>query len=55
MEEDTDAQLLGISRRRVIKRGAIVGGAVWMAPVIDSFVTRAAATSGGACGPGAPP
>jgi hypothetical protein len=35
-----------ISRRSLIKAGAVVGGAVWVAPVIDSFVTRAAAQSG---------
>lgn len=36
----------GISRRRLIKAGAIVGASVWVAPVIDSFVNRAAAASG---------
>jgi hypothetical protein len=34
-----------ISRRSLIKAGAIVGGTVWVAPVIDSFVSRAAAAS----------
>lgn len=34
-----------ISRRRLIKAGAIVGGTVWVAPVIDSFTSRAAAAS----------
>ena len=34
-----------ISRCGVIKTGAVVGGAVWVAPVIDSFVSRAAAVS----------
>ena len=38
-----------ISRRSVIKAGAIVGGTVWVAPVIDSFVNRAAAQSNQAC------
>jgi len=38
-----------ISRRSVIKAGAIVGGTVWVAPVIDSFVNRAAAQSNPAC------
>ncbi len=35
----------GISRRTLIKGAAIVGGTVWVAPVIDSFVTKAAAAS----------
>jgi hypothetical protein len=34
-----------ISRRGLIKAGAIVGGTVWVAPVIDSFTSRAAAQS----------
>jgi hypothetical protein len=34
-----------ISRRGLIKAGAIVGGTVWVAPVIDSFVSRATAAS----------
>jgi len=34
-----------LSRRRLLKAGAIVGGTVWVAPVIDSFVNRAAAGS----------
>jgi hypothetical protein len=34
-----------ISRRSLLKAGVIVGGTVWVAPVIDSFVTRAAAAS----------
>jgi hypothetical protein len=34
-----------ISRRGLIKAGAIVGGTVWVAPVIDSFTSRAAAAS----------
>ena len=33
------------SRRSLIKAGAIVGGSVWVAPVIDSFTSRAAAAS----------
>jgi hypothetical protein len=33
------------SRRSLLKAGAVVGGTVWMAPVIDSFVSRAAAAS----------
>jgi hypothetical protein len=34
-----------ISRRGLMKAGAIVGGTVWVAPVIDSFTSRAAAAS----------
>ena len=34
-----------VSRRSLIKAGAIVGGSVWVAPVIDSFTSRAAAAS----------
>lgn len=34
-----------ISRRNLMKAGAIVGGAVWVAPVIDSFTSVAAAGS----------
>ena len=34
-----------ISRRRLMKTGAIVGGTVWVAPVIDSFISRASAQS----------
>ena len=36
----------GMTRRKVIKGAAVVGGTVWVAPVIDSFVMRAAAASG---------
>jgi hypothetical protein len=32
-----------ITRRNLIKAGAIVSGAVWVAPVIDSFVSTAGA------------
>ena len=39
----------GISRRRLIKAGVIVGGSVWVAPVIDSFVSRASAASAPPC------
>lgn len=35
----------GLSRRELIKRGAVVGGVVWAAPVIDSFTSRAVAGS----------
>lgn len=35
------------SRRSLIKAGAVVGGSVWVAPVLDSFTSRAAAASSG--------
>jgi hypothetical protein len=35
----------GFSRRTLIKGGAILGGTIWVAPVIDSFVSPASATS----------
>jgi hypothetical protein len=35
----------GLSRRDLIKRGAVVGGIVWAAPVIDSFASKAFAGS----------
>jgi len=40
-----EATRAGMSRRNLIKAGAIVGGAVWVAPVVDSFVTVASAVS----------
>ena len=36
-----------ISRRDVIKKGAVAGAIFWSAPVIESVVSRAAAQSGG--------
>ena len=48
MTEESIIEEIGtsrISRRGVIKAGAVVGGTVWVAPVIDSFVSRAAAQS----------
>ena len=35
----------GISRRDVIKKGAAAGAILWAAPVVESFVSRAAAAS----------
>jgi hypothetical protein len=35
----------GISRRDVIKKGAVAGAVLWSAPVIESVVSRAAAQS----------
>jgi hypothetical protein len=59
MSEDTNAEETaassGVSRRRVIKAGALVGGAVWVTPVIDSFLTRAAAASQPGCTPSSCP
>jgi hypothetical protein len=49
MSEESNAEESLISspfsRRSLLKAGAIVGGTVWVAPVIDSFVSRAAAAS----------
>lgn len=45
--EDIEANL-GISRRDLIRRGAIVGGTlVWAAPVVQSIAPRALAQTGG--------
>jgi hypothetical protein len=44
-EEEGDLSSSRFSRRSLIKAGAIVGGTVWLAPVIDSFTSRAAAAS----------
>ena len=46
MEEElenvkTSLRSRAISRRTLIKSGAIVGGTIWAAPVIDSFVSPA--------------
>jgi hypothetical protein len=52
MNDDVDTEdrgASGITRRNVIKAGALVGGGVWAAPVVDSFVTRAAAGSVSLC------
>jgi hypothetical protein len=49
-EHEEKHQRSGISRRDLIRRGAIVGGAVWVAPVIQSITSRAmAATATYAC------
>jgi hypothetical protein len=45
-EEEKLPSELGISRRRLLRRGAIVAGSlVWVAPVIQSFRTPAFAAS----------
>jgi len=38
-------QRRGITRRDVIKGGAVLGGVVWAAPVIDSFASPSSALS----------
>lgn len=35
----------GLSRRALLKAGAVVGGGIWAAPVVESFVSKAAAES----------
>lgn len=40
------AERTGVSRRTLLKGAAVVGGTVWVAPVIESFTNRAAAASG---------
>ncbi|MST32282.1 hypothetical protein GHK86_06040 [Acidimicrobiaceae bacterium USS-CC1] len=35
----------GLTRRRVLQGAVVAGGAVWAAPVVESFVTAAAAAS----------
>ena len=51
MSDDVDVEEAGglsstlITRRNLIKAGAIVGGVVWTAPVIDSFLSPAGAQS----------
>jgi hypothetical protein len=35
-----------VSRRRVVQGAAAAAGAVWVAPLVDSFASRAAASSG---------
>ena len=34
-----------ITRRRILQAGAVVGGAAWVAPIVDSFASPAAAGS----------
>lgn len=35
----------GLTRRRVLQGAVVAGGAVWAAPVVESFITAAAAAS----------
>lgn len=35
----------GLSRRTLLKAGAVVGGGIWAAPVVESFVSKAAAAT----------
>lgn len=54
MDEVPGGHRAGLSRRDLIKRGAIAGGLVWTAPVILSITDKAAAMHGspGECDPG---
>lgn len=47
MEQETIERADGISRRTVIKRGAIVGGAIWAAPAITTLSQASAEGAGG--------
>lgn len=47
MEQETIERVDGISRRTVIKRGAIVGGAIWAAPAITTLSQAGAQGTGG--------
>jgi hypothetical protein len=40
-----ETSLPGLSRRNLMKAGAIVGGTIWVTPVVESFLTKAAAES----------
>jgi hypothetical protein len=42
-----------ISRRNLVKGGAVLGGSIWVAPAIESFVYQAAAASATCPPPGA--
>jgi hypothetical protein len=42
--EETVGDSRGFSRRTLIKGGAILGGTIWVAPVIDSLTNKAGAT-----------
>ena len=56
--EETVGDSRGFSRRTLIKGGAILGGTIWVAPVIDSLTNKAAAQSNAnyccSCWPGLP-
>lgn len=45
VEERTGVLHSGVSRRTVLKGAAVAGGALWVAPVIESFPSVAAAAS----------
>jgi hypothetical protein len=47
--DEVATEASGISRRNVIKRGAVVAGVAWTAPML--MQTAAAATSASACNP----
>lgn len=55
MEDDVDSND-GLSRRNLIKRGAIVGGtAVWLTPVVQTFTQPAFGLEPGSPAPEEPP
>ncbi|HET6874732.1 MAG TPA: hypothetical protein VFH70_08140, partial [Acidimicrobiales bacterium] len=43
---DMEERKSGISRRDLIKKGAVAGAVFWSVPVIESITSRAAAQSG---------
>lgn len=45
MEQEAAIPSPAITRRRLMQTGAVVGGALWAAPVIESFTSTAAAQS----------
>ncbi|HVE63892.1 MAG TPA: hypothetical protein VNB94_08845 [Mycobacteriales bacterium] len=52
MDDESFTSNLGISRRTLIKRGAVVGGGlVWAAPMVQTLATPAFAQGSPACRP----
>lgn len=47
---DTGQETGGLTRRDMMRRGAIVGGVLWAAPVVQSLGSPAAAVSPAGCG-----
>jgi hypothetical protein len=45
MPDSDEAHPCGLTRRDLLKRGAVIGGLIWTAPVIQSVTSRAFAAS----------